>query len=181
MKLYLIRHLPTAWNTEGRLQGSRDISINETDSYTRIQIQKNLELLEKLTFDKVFVSTLKRTKETAKEYNFKSFEVEPLIDELNFGKYEGKKKELMLNDLGDDWFNKCSEIILGESLSSFSKRINDFLEKYKGLENVLVFSHGAVIRSILSLIDKGSIDEMNQLHIENNSLTTIIYESTNCS
>ena len=173
MNLYLIRHLPTPWNQKGLLQGSKNISIIATNPEIEDQILKNKELLREIRFDEILVSELKRTHETAKLYGFDSCKVDALVNELDFGKYEGIEKTIMLKELGEAWFNDVRSIKLGETLLEFEARILLFLEKYKNKENVLLFAHGAVIRAILELSKEKNIDRMNMLHVENNSLTKV--------
>lgn len=172
MSLYLIRHLPTRWNQEKKLQGSKDISIIRPDKNTVKVINENKKELESVQFDYVLISELKRTRETAISYGYCDAVVEPLINELNFGEFEGQPKETMLAQVGEDWYRSATNITLGERLKDFENRINNFLIKYRG-SSVLVFAHGAVIRAILALDTYGSIDKMNAKTIENNSLTIL--------
>lgn len=178
MNLFLVRHLPTPWNEKGMLQGSKDISISNITPEVSQKIKNNLEELNQFQFDKILVSELVRTRETANHYGYTSVEVEPLINELDFGEYEGKPKQLMLDEIGDSWYVSATKVVLGEPLASFESRIKLFLEKYEECSNLLVFAHGAVIRAILELSNNSSIDAMNKLHIENNSLTVINWDAS---
>ena len=62
MKIYLIRHGETSWNTLGRLQGRTDIELNENG----IRLAKITgEKLKDVHFDLAIASPLKRAYETA--------------------------------------------------------------------------------------------------------------------
>lgn len=180
MSLFLIRHLPTEWNQKGLLQGKNDISILPVTEDLNSKIKENKKEMLKVNFDEILVSSLKRTRETAIIYGYKKFKIEPLIDELDFGIFEGKEKRIMLNKLGSDWNSDVLNISLGETMISFEKRVTSFLYNYKN-KNVLAFAHGAVIRSICALVKDKTIKNMNQFNIENNSLTVLPNESINCS
>lgn len=172
VSLYLIRHLPTAWNIENKLQGSKDIAISPPDNDTITVINANLKKISNIYFDEVLISELIRTKETATLYGYDRAKVEPLINELNFGVFEGQPKENLLEEIGQDWYENATTVVLGESLENFQSRINQFIEAYNE-KTVLVFAHGAVIRAILAIKKERSIDRMNKVHIENNTLTII--------
>ena len=62
MKLYIIRHGETVWNTEGRLQGKEDIELNENG----IRLAKvTAEAMRDIPFDLAITSPLKRARQTA--------------------------------------------------------------------------------------------------------------------
>ena len=172
MSFYIIRHLPTPWNLEKKLQGSKDISVTPPDINTLNKIKQNLKEFESIDFDHVLVSQLKRTRETAKHYGYLTVDEEPLINELNFGKFEGKSKELMLSQVGDNWYNDVTKVTLGETLLDFEHRINMFYQKYKN-KTVLIFAHGAVTRALIALSEDNTIKTMNKRDVHNNSLTII--------
>lgn len=65
MKFYLLRHGQTDWNREGRLQGCKDIPLND---YGRVQMLAIAEQLQKLNFqvDIIISSPLDRAKESSR-------------------------------------------------------------------------------------------------------------------
>jgi len=173
MNLFLIRHLPTPRNEQGLLQGTKNIEISPVSKLFQEGIKDNLVKLNTVDFDEVIVSEMIRTQQTAEQYGFNNYKIEPLINELDFGKYEGVKKALMLEEVGDNWYQNATKVTLGEPLLDFEKRIKVFLDSYKHCENVLLFSHGAVIRALIELSKEGNIDKMNLMHVENNSINCI--------
>lgn len=172
MKLYLIRHLQTPWNKEGKLQGSQDISILVPSKEDLIEIEQNIHLLEGVFFEQTLTSELVRTQETAACYGIDSFQIEPLLNELDFGVFEGQPKKELLDTIGDDWYNKLTQVTLGEDLKGFEMRMQEFIQKYHD-KTVLVFAHGATIRALKALHTFGHIDTMNQLNVANNELVIL--------
>ncbi|MFD1706599.1 histidine phosphatase family protein [Siminovitchia sediminis] len=173
MQITFIRHLPTQWNKKTWLQGRRDIPISNVTETDIKQIQMNKKHLEKLPpFEAVVASTLQRTQQTARLYGYDP-EIEPLLDELDFGQFEGVPKEQMICAWKHEWFNDPSSLTLGEPVCQLENRIRDFFQKYKSLSNLLVFGHGAWIRAALSLVENGNINQMNRRKLHNNECLTI--------
>lgn len=61
MNIYVIRHGQTPWNVERRLQGRSDTDLNEIGREMAIETGK---AFQKVHFDVVFTSPLKRARET---------------------------------------------------------------------------------------------------------------------
>jgi len=151
---WLIRHGETQWNADRRLQGWRDIPLNETG--TR-QAHLLASILRPPHFDAaidiILSSDLSRAADTARiaaEHFKKPIETFASLRERNYGIYEGKDWAKLENDKGAkvdfdaaDW-----KIDQGESLAQFQQRIEqafmDLAQRYTG-KNVLAFSHGGVI------------------------------------
>lgn len=125
MELTLIRHLPTEWNEKGVLQGSKDIPILELADANKKAIETNKKLL-KPTYSLILTSELTRTQQTAKSYGYNSFKIEPLLNELHFGEFEGKEKKLLIETYKDEWFTRPGEIMLGEKISNLEKGCTHF-------------------------------------------------------
>ena len=172
MELLLIRHLPTKWNKMGILQGSQDVPLLQVTEEDIKKIKENMKVIHDFKPELVLASQLKRTKQTAVEYGFNHLQIEPLLNELNFGKYEGtEKKQLMLKK---EWTENPRSLILGENMIDFENRIIQFINKYNHYSRILVFGHGSWTRGLLSIINIGTIQKMNQVHVENNQLISLI-------
>lgn len=177
MQITLIRHLPTDWNKKSWLQGRKDITLSPLTDNDKKGILYNQELLKTLIpFDIILTSTLIRTQQTAKLYGYQPV-IEPLLDELDFGQYEGQSKEKLLEELGENWIENPLEIVLGESIKNVEKRIKYFLNRYKTYSNILIFGHGAWIRAMLSYYHYGHINHMNKMIVNNNECFTISINS----
>lgn len=168
MQLLLIRHLPTKWNKLGLLQGSQDIPLLPVINEDLEKLEENKKMISTFHPEIVVASGLKRTQQTALNYGFHKPIIEPLLNELNFGKYEGIEKKHLVEV--KEWTTDPKSLTLGEHLSDFEKRIIRFLNKYDHYTRILVFGHGAWIRALLSLNRVGSIQEMNQVAVHNNEL-----------
>ncbi|WP_071395144.1 histidine phosphatase family protein [Bacillus tuaregi] len=176
MQATFIRHLPTEWNKKAWLQGRRDIAISPLTGKQQEEIQKNQQLLSQLSpFDLVLVSTLKRTNQTARLYGFHA-KKEGLLDELDFGEFEGRPKAELMEAYGRLWTETPSKMTLGESVQNLEYRIIRFLDKYKEKENILIFGHGSWIRAIISYAQYGHINNMNKTQVRNNECITLLLD-----
>lgn len=175
MDIAIIRHFQTAWNIKGLLQGKRDIPISlPLSNMTRSQMKENKQQLKKLLpFDSIITSELLRTKQTAKLYGYHNTITEPLLNELDFGTFEGKRKAELLNKYKNEWLFSPLDLDLGESLFHFQNRIITFLQKYKDAPSILIFGHGSWTRALLSIQEIGTIQNMNKITVNNNELITI--------
>ena len=140
--IYFVRHGQTEWNKIGKMQGHKDIELNDEG---REQAQVVKEKLQGIKFDKVFSSPLIRAIETAKIISNQEITIDNRLIERFNGELEGKfKKDIKVfpdfNDPNDTRFGI-------ESLDSFRSRINEFLDeitkKYKD-KNILVVTHAGV-------------------------------------
>ncbi len=173
MQITLIRHLPTEWNKKTWLQGRRDIEITDVTEDFHQKIVKNKRTLERLKpFDGVFASTLRRTHQTAHLYGLVP-ETESLLDELDFGPFEGLPKKILLQEFGEKWVENPIDIMLGESIQNLEKRVVLFLKKYRNFKNILVFGHGSWLRAMVSYQRFGHINRLNKISIENNECITL--------
>lgn len=173
MIITLIRHLPTEWNKKTWLQGRKDIGLSPVTEEFQTKITQNQQLLNQLPpVEIVLASTLKRTHQTALLYGFDA-ETEGLLDELDFGPFEGVPKEKLIEKYGVQWLENPRDLVLGESLKNLEKRIMQFLDKYKSRSHILVFGHGSWIRALISYLHHGNINKMNTIQVENNACVTV--------
>ena len=160
MKLYITRHGKTQWNIEGRFQGVQDSPLVDSGIRDANDLSNHIK---DINFSKVYTSPLGRAKQTAKIV-FKNKEIieDSRISEMNFGVFEGMKKDdidLHYHDLYDNlWnhpeqFTKCPNG--GETFLDVKKRIVDFLEEIKQYdenENVFIVTHGMYFVCLLGYI-----------------------------
>lgn len=177
MQLFLIRHLETALNKQGILQGKRDVPIMPPDEKNQASIEQNKDKITSAEpFDLILCSDFQRTRMTAEYYGYNQhLTQETLMNELDFGDFEGKLKSDLIAKHGVLWFNEPENLELGEPLTALGKRVQTFLDKYQHHNKLLVFGHGAWIRALYSIIEHGDIQKMNQYHIPNNLLLRLSY------
>jgi broad specificity phosphatase PhoE len=174
MRLILIRHLTTAMNQAGMLQGRRDEPVLTPSPEDLATIARNRRTLSRYPdLDAVLISSLRRTLMTAEHYGFaEECRVEPLLDEFNFGYFEGRPKVEMLAKIGCYWLHEPHRLALGEPIKELELRVRNFLTKYQE-QSILAFGHGTWIRAAMAIANDGSIARMNQLAINNNELVII--------
>jgi broad specificity phosphatase PhoE len=177
MQITLIRHLPTEWNKKTWLQGRRDIELSPLTDELYLGIEENAQRLKKLApFELVLASTLKRTHQTAQLYGH-ACQTEGLLDELDFGPFEGRPKEELFAKYRELWIHNPKDLVLGESIRNLEERVVLFIEKYKRLSNILVFGHGSWIRAMISYSQFGDVNHMNKIIVENNACITVALNS----
>lgn len=169
--LYLVRHGITLWNVQKKYLGHTDIGLMESK---KSQLDELSAELSKKAFDCLFSSDLTRCQETAAYINpGVSIHLEPRLREMNFGEWEGKTYNELKHDIRyTKWLDNWEELAppKGETGRQFKARINHFLTvlekenlekelpekneitcaKGGGVPQVLIVTHGGVIRHILS-------------------------------
>ena len=167
MRLVVVRHLPTQWNLEDRLQGRRDLPILARDVRGDSACANALSAIERWSpFDEVFCSTLRRTRQTAEAFGFSSPIEDADLDELDFGPVEGRLRSEMLAAVGDAWKTAPDTLTFGEPVLRLETRIRSFLRRQRDRNAVLVFGHGAWSRALFSLHTTGALRQMNQVALE---------------
>lgn len=153
MKIFITRHGQTEWNALGRLQGRKDIELNEVG---KEQALTTGEKIKDEKIDIIITSPLKRARETAEIIN-KQFNVEIIEDdrlmERCYGDLEGitkvelKEKKIQYPEIDDACnYLKNIDIFNMETIQDLCARIYECLDeittKYKD-ENVLIVTHGS--------------------------------------
>lgn len=177
MKLVLVRHLATAWNREGRLQGRRDIPVEPVAESALPVLRERAESIAQYgPFDHVMCSTLQRTRQTAELFGYPEAELDPLLDELNFGPWEGAPRSEFIALHGEAWLHAPETLALGETVTSLAERILAFVNKRRELRAVLVFGHGAWIRAARALHETGKVTTMNLRDVGNSEVIVLEYD-----
>lgn len=181
-KIYLVRHGQTDANVEKKYCGQTDVDLNHKGLQDAASIAK---VLKNISLDSIVSSDLKRTLKTAELINeYHQLEIELISDfrEINFGKFENltfeeigvqypKEKEKMIKEKIDYNF------LEGESLKTLYKRvIRAFYQLIEEKENedILIVSHGGVIRMILTEILSGDINNYWSIEVDNTCISTIV-------
>lgn len=205
--IYLTRHGKTIFNTMDRVQGWSDTPLTEEGKEVAIDLGKGLE--EK-TLDAIYSSDAGRSRETAEivieESGQTNLDLEPLVEfrEMYFGKYEGDPNPVMWDDIlelldvedmdtimaGGYNFNQVINAVAeldetgeAENWDEYSTRLQAGLDHIveqaleTGDTDIMVVAHGMSIGSILHMID----NSQEIVHVDNSSITTIIYENGNYS
>jgi probable phosphoglycerate mutase len=174
-RIGIIRHGTTAWNKEGRAQGSTDIPL---DKEGLSQARALGERLSKEKWDVVYSSNLLRATQTAEiigeHSGINNIILDARLREIGGGRIEGTTEEERISKWGKNW----RELDLGieseiNGISRALSFIDDISSKHTD-KNVLVVSHGSLIRHLL----KGLLPHVNTAeHLKNTSITRIIKTS----
>jgi len=181
-KIYLVRHGQTDANAEKKYCGQTDVDLNHKGLRDAASIAK---VLKNTSFDTIVSSDLKRTIQTAElinEYHQLEIELIPDFREINFGKFEN----LTFEEIGDKYPEEKKKMLKekinynfleGESLRTLNKRViqafNQLLKEKKS-EDLLIVSHGGVIRMILTEILSGDINNYWSIEVDNTRISTVV-------
>lgn len=180
-KLYLVRHGETDWNRENRCQGCIDIELN---NYGIEQAKASAEYLSNEKIDIVFSSNLKRAYKSA-EYIAEKLNLSVIensaLNEINFGEWEGLTFEEMRHRTDYDynmWKTQPNKAVIpGEgTLEAISERamsfVNKIIDENSG-KNILVVSHGAILKVIILSLLNISFEAYNKFYITNSSVSVL--------
>ena len=151
MKIWLIRHAETEYNRERRYQGQTDIPLSEEGR------QKLLRSRE--AADRVYVSHLQRTAQTAKIL-FPDAELIriPGLAEMDFGRFDGHTHLELSDDVDyQRWIDSGgnADVPGGESRAVFSARIRRTLaglmrqSAAAGEEKLVIVAHGGTVMAAM--------------------------------
>lgn len=158
--LYLIRHGETDWNAEARLQGQRDIPLNQ---FGRVQPEEAARRLQAVREDAgsldYVASPLWRTRETMERLRAAlgldpaAYRLDERLREISFGSWEGFTwKELRGRDASaaaararDKWNYVPPG---GESYRMLADRVQPAIAALE--RDTVIVSHGGVARVILA-------------------------------
>lgn len=186
MRLYMIRHGETEWNVKRRFQGRSDIPLNDEG---RRLAYLTAKAMSDIPFTRVYTSPLKRAYETAMiikgERDIPVIEDRRII-EIGFGVYEGlccSKEGYNIPDSAFmNFFDKPDEYKPpegAESIEELQKRTADFLNEIvhnKAMEHetILVSTHGAALRGLLSNISHIEIRDFWRGGVHKNCAVTTV-------
>lgn len=149
MSIYLIRHGQTAGNAERRVQ-TPDVPLNQEGLG---QAAKLANRLEDAGIERVLSSDLTRARQTAEAVANslgRQVELEPLLQERNFGDHRG----MLYSEIGPDLFTDAYIPLNGETTQVFLDRVRRAWEhvtrEAEGMTGHLaVVTHGLLYRELL--------------------------------
>ncbi len=180
-RLILVRHGQTDWNINGRWQGALPVGLNDVG---RAQAKALGTYLSGRKFGSIYCSDLPRALDTAKAIG-NAVGVTPQIDkrlqEFNLGVFQGLTREEISVRYPNEWRDFEADywnytVTNGESRRDLQNRAYEVFQHIvanaTGPE-VAIVSHGGTIRMLLHRLFDGA-PELDHLHIENTSLTTLL-------
>lgn len=181
IKLYLIRHGETEWNSVKRWQGWTDIELSEKGFE---QARLLGERLKKLDIDEIYSSPLKRAYETARpgaEAKGLEIKTNECFKEINFGIWEGKTSAELSAQYGKEFddFLKDPENMPFPGDGSFknvekriAKGLDEILEGKNG-KSIAIVSHGGIIRIMIKYLLGVEGAWFNKTWIDNTSISIV--------
>ena len=184
-EIYIIRHGQTDYNLQGIVQGRGiNSSLNATG---QSQGDKFYEKYGNIGIDKIYVSNLQRTHQTVKRFINDEIPTikTPLIDEINWGIYEGVAHDPKSHDeyryIIDQWTagDLSLKIQGGESAADLQARLEPFIETIKTdlSRKILVCTHGRTLRALLCLLSGESVANMETFPHSNTTLYKVDFRS----
>lgn len=175
MKIGFIRHGTTAWNLEGRAQGSSDIPLDERGNNDALALAKRLV---GKGWSHIYSSDLKRARETAEIIVNKAcsvgLEIDARLREVGGGQIEGTTEEERVTKWGMGWRELELGIEKREFVITRALGFLNVIETHTAANNnVLVVSHGAFLKQLITEIVP---DEKVDGTLANTSLTILSYE-----
>ncbi len=161
-KIYFIRHGETDWNLEGRLQGQRDIPLNDLGRVQAEEAGRRLKAIAPHCEDLAYVaSPMTRTRETMEilrgtiGLHPESYKLDERLVELTFGSWEGltwkevRKAEPQAAAMRER--DKWGYVPPGggESYAMLVERVRPILDDLT--RDTVIVAHGGVARAFLAL------------------------------
>jgi broad specificity phosphatase PhoE len=160
--IYFIRHGETDWNLEGRLQGQKDIPLNDVGRVQAEEAARKLRTLAPHIEDLAYIaSPMTRTRETMEilrrtlGLHPESYKIDERLVELTFGSWEGmtwkevRKAEPSLATLREQDKWHYAPPGGGESYAMLVDRIRPILDDLT--RDTVIVAHGGVARAFLSI------------------------------
>ncbi|PID05588.1 MULTISPECIES: histidine phosphatase family protein [unclassified Sporosarcina] len=172
-----VRHGVTAWNKEGRAQGSSNIPLDEEGVETAKKLAVRLADEE---WDAIFTSPLTRARQTAdliaSESGIEVVEDERLR-ERSGGLIEGTTEPERQQKWGPQWRELDLQFETAENIVARGLEfVNDQVQKNPN-QRLIVVSHGSFIKRIIVALME---DDSYTIKIDNTSLTIINIEKKSC-
>ncbi|MEI2397311.1 MULTISPECIES: histidine phosphatase family protein [Paenibacillus] len=174
-RIGLIRHGSTLWNQEGRIQGHTDNPLDE-EGFRQAAVLA--ERLSSESWDYIYSSDMLRARQTAEviagRLGIPLAGLIPGIREMNGGLIEGTTEKERIERFGSGW--KTMDMKL-ESRDLAQERgvraVEEVAARHPG-RNVLIVSHGAILRSTLA----GLVPSLDlSVVLKNTSITRMIRDA----
>jgi len=175
-KLIVARHAETIANVKGIYEGQTfDLGLSDLGKKQAIELAK---AISNINIDKIFVSPLKRTMETAKPIvaltNAK-VEFDRNLMETNHGVWEGKTKEWVAGEYPEllrKWLETPGEADFpgGEMFFETVNRIDKLIRLTKWEGTNLLVTHDNIIRVMICLAEKRPINQLWEIRVDQASL-----------
>ena len=186
-KIYIVRHGQTKFNQQGIVQGRGvDASLDETGIS---QADQFFNSYKDLPFQKILISTLKRTYESVEKFIRKGIPYERYegLDEISWGIHEGVKASELRNEyfrnIVDSWHSgdTSKKIEGGESPEDVAHRQLPVIDRIKKMpeDMILICMHGRALRVLMCLLLDLPLSEMDHFGHHNLGLYIVEFDGSN--
>lgn len=170
VNVYFIRHGETDYNRQGLIQGQINIPLNEKGRSQAAEAAQYFRK-ESIVFDRVYASPLIRAKETASivsGWTMERIQTDERVQEMAFGAAEGLNFYTLPEGIMNLFRNPPAYEVPegGESIDDLKARCQNFLDalaetadREPSIQNVMVVTHGAALRGLLSCIENTSREQ----------------------
>lgn len=174
-EIWFVRHFRTPWNAEGRLQGRRDIALEDPlGAVDTATLARNRAALEGVRFAAVLTSPLQRVRQTAALHGYPDALPDPDLAELGFGPWEGRLWSELHAAHPGAWHGAPETLPLGEPFEHFRRRTARVHQRLLAAPGpVLVFGHGAWFGCLQSLLEGGDGRDLAGRICANGALTRL--------
>jgi broad specificity phosphatase PhoE len=151
LKLALLRHGPTEWNAQGRVQGHTDIALSDAG------LAKMAALRLPIAVTRIYASPMLRARRTVEALGLRDPILDARLMEQNWGAWEGLTRAEILSRYGDDAFVKAGlgEAFRpggGESTGELHARVASFLNDAAQEDgDAVAIAHLGVLRAAYTL------------------------------
>lgn len=181
LKIYLIRHGETDFNKLNKEWGQDgEISLND---WGNLQAEKLSEVLNEISFDKLFSSDLKRALQTSEKIS-ESGNIE-IITDKRLREYDPGE----VDPSSEKWIEKYKEILKsgmskydirpygGENIWDLIKRIKSFIEEIEKEEGTIVIvAHSGVNMAFMNLSQQRKKNDFLKIKQDNTGINILEFD-----
>lgn len=183
--LYIVRHGQTDLNKRGIIQGrGMDTDLNDEG---RRQAQLFFQTYKSVPFDKIYISKLKRTRQSVQPFIDMGIPYEKLsgLDELGWGVHEGQpgtpENKAAFMQIMRDWLagELDKKFEGGESPNEVKERQLEAMKiimSHPEEKTVLICMHGRALRLLLCILTNKPLTDMENFPHQNLVLYKVVYD-----
>ena len=160
MRLAFLRHGPTDWNTQGRIQGHTDIPL----SAAGLEQMQGLRLPPEFAAARIFASPLIRARQTAQALGLSVGALDARLMEQNWGRWEGLTNAEIRAQDGEECFVRAGVKHQfrppgGESTAELMARVAAFMvDAARERRDAVAVAHFGVLRAAYTLATGWAMD-----------------------
>lgn len=183
-RIIAVRHGETAWNVDSRIQGQRDVGLNETGRWQASQVGK---ALKEETISAVYSSDLGRAHQTAVAIAVLAGIAvipKPGLRERSFGIFEGRTFDEIRQtwpDHAQNWRKRMPDWAPpegGESLLQLRERVTrtmlEVAQPHPG-EQIVVVAHGGVLDTLYRIATGQEVNSPRTWQLPNGAINRLLW------